>query len=95
LSEVESKLAWQWAEWRRQLARASGNVDALPWQYFSGLSKAMILFYGGGSTSDVDFAKALNAIQQNVRSLTILPLKLPDELLSKASANLDRVTVEK
>jgi len=85
LSEIESKLAWQWAEWRRQLARARGNVDVLPWDYFKGLSEAMILFYGAGHSGDVDFAKAVNAIQQNIRNLTIIPIRLPDELLSKAT----------
>jgi ELWxxDGT repeat protein len=85
LSDVESKLAWQWAEWRRQLSKARGNVEVLPWDYFKGLSQAMILFYGGGSAGDVDLAQAVNAMQQNVRNLSIIPIQLPDELLSKAT----------
>ncbi|MBI4963668.1 MAG: DUF4347 domain-containing protein [Desulfomonile tiedjei] len=85
LSDLESKLAWQWSEWRRQLAKARGNVDVLPWDYFRGLSDAMVLFYGAGGSGEVDLNQAVNAMQQNIRNLTIIPIKLPEELLSKAT----------
>ncbi len=84
--EFELKLAWQWAEWRRQVAKTQGNVEALPWDYFRGLSEAMILFYGGGRDGHVDFSQAVNAMQQNVQNLTIIPVKLPEEIHSRATS---------
>jgi ELWxxDGT repeat protein len=83
--ELELRLAWQWAEWRRQISKTQGSVDALPWTYFRGLSEAMILFYGGGKDGHADFSQAVNAMHQNIRNLTIIPIKLPEELHSRAT----------
>jgi hypothetical protein len=83
--ELELRLAWQWAEWRRQVSKTQSSVDALPWSYFKGLSEAMILFYGDGKGGHADFSQAVNAMQQNVRNLTIIPVKLPEELHSRAT----------
>jgi hypothetical protein len=82
--ELELRLAWQWAEWRRQVGKTQGSVDALPWNYFRGLSEAMIVFYAGGRDGHVDFSQAVNTMQQNIQNLTIIPVKLPEELHSRA-----------
>lgn len=84
-NELELKLAWQWAEWRRQVSKDRGNADVLPWSYFRGLSQAMILFYGQAHGGKVDYSDALNTLHQNVRNLTIIPVRLPEELMSQAS----------
>jgi ELWxxDGT repeat protein len=78
--ELEARLAWQWADWRRQVVKDRGNADALPWNYFRGLSEAMILFYGKSRTGKVDYSDAISALHQNIRNLTIIPVQVPDDV---------------
>ncbi len=80
MSDIEMRLAWQWAEWRKQVVKDRGNPDMLPWHYFKGLSEALIMFYGQSRGGVVDYAEAVTAFQQNVRHLTIIPVKLPDDM---------------
>ncbi len=80
MTDIEMRLAWQWAEWRKQVVKDRGNPEMLPWNYFKGLSEALIMFYGQSRGGEVDYAEAVNAFQQNVRHLTIIPVKLPDEM---------------
>jgi ELWxxDGT repeat protein len=77
IGEMELRLAWQWAEWRKQLSATDGTADPLPWSYFRGLSQALTLFYGRGDTP-VDYAEAIHALQHNAGRLSIIPLTLPN-----------------
>ncbi len=79
LTDTELRLAWQWAEWRKQVVKDRADAEMLPWSYFRGLSEALIGFYGHSKGGDIDYAEAVSAFQQNVRHLTIIPVKLPDE----------------
>jgi ELWxxDGT repeat protein len=80
VEELEARLAWQWADWRRQVVKDRGNADALPWTYFRGLSQAMILFYGHQHGGKVDYSEAISALHQNIRNLTIVPVQLPEDV---------------
>ncbi|MFH1115173.1 MAG: ELWxxDGT repeat protein [Pseudomonadota bacterium] len=81
-SEVTLRLAWQWAEWRKQVLMEHGNREALPWDYFQGLSKALTAFYGKSPSGKVDYSSALTALKHNVKNLSIIPVRLPEETLS-------------
>ncbi len=80
IGELEARLAWQWADWRRQVVKDRGTADTLPWKYFRGLSEAMILFYGNAHGGKVDYSDAVSALHQNIRNLTIIPVQLPDDV---------------
>ncbi len=80
-SEVTLRLAWQWAEWRKQVLKEHGNREVLPWDYFQGLSKALTAFYSKNATGRVDYSNALTALKHNVKNLSIIPIKLPAETL--------------
>ncbi len=81
-SEVSLRLAWQWAEWRKQVLKEHGNREVLPWDYFQGLSKALTAFYGKSATGKVDYSSALTALKHNVKNLSIIPVRLPEETMS-------------
>jgi len=80
-SEVTLRLAWQWAEWRKQVLVEHGNREVLPWDYFQGLSKALTAFYSESATGRVDYSSALTALEHNVKNLSIIPVKLPQETM--------------
>ncbi|MFH0824067.1 MAG: ELWxxDGT repeat protein, partial [Pseudomonadota bacterium] len=84
LKDSELRLAWQWAEWRRQVIKQHGTSEVLPWNYFKGLSEAIMAFYGQKEGTKVEFSTAVNTLHQNVRNLTIIPLELPKENLPQA-----------
>ncbi|MEW6349003.1 MAG: ELWxxDGT repeat protein [Thermodesulfobacteriota bacterium] len=81
LRESELRLAWQWAEWRRQVIKQHGTSEVLPWSYFKGLSEAILAFYGQKNGGNVEFPAAVSTLHQNVSNLTIIPLELPKENL--------------
>lgn len=81
LEEMESRLAWQWAEWRKLVKSQKMNPDVLPWSYFSGLSDALAAFYQKNNRGVGDFNDAVKAMRHNAQTLTIIPVKLPDETL--------------
>ncbi len=78
IGKIELRLAWQWAEWRKQMTKDHGDGDPLPWSYFRGLSQALTVFYGRGNSSSVDYAEAISALQHNADRLSIIPLTLPN-----------------
>ena len=79
LGDLELRLAWQWAEWRRHAVKDHGSDETLPWSFFKGLSEAMILFYGQGAKGKVDFSGAVKALHHNASNLSIIPVKLPED----------------
>ncbi|MDQ7785243.1 MAG: DUF4347 domain-containing protein [Desulfomonilaceae bacterium] len=83
-SEVTLRLAWQWAEWRKQVLKEHGNREVLPWDYFQGLSKALTAFYGKSAAGLIDYSSALTAMRHNVKNLSIIPVRLPAETLGTA-----------
>ena len=81
MNELELRLAWQWAEWRKQVLKEHGSRDVLPWTYFHGLSKALTAFYSKGDAGRVSPSSALTALKYNAENLSIIPVKLPKENL--------------
>lgn len=86
LEEMESRLAWQWAEWRKQVMSQKLSPDVLPWSYFSGLSDALAAFYQKNNGGVSDFNDAVKTMRHNAESLTIIPVKLPEETLLRVRA---------
>jgi ELWxxDGT repeat protein len=84
LKEMESRLAWQWAEWRKSLKNQNMNPDVLPWSYFTGLADALAAFYQKSNGGAGDFTNAVETMRHNAQNLTIIPVKLPDETLLRA-----------
>ncbi|MBI5572894.1 MAG: DUF4347 domain-containing protein [Desulfomonile tiedjei] len=84
VKDLETRLAWQWADWRRQVVKDRGNAEGLPWTYFRGLCDAMTVFYGESHGGKVDYSNAVNALHHNVRNLTIIPVQLPDEVTTRS-----------
>ncbi len=84
LDEMESRLAWQWAEWRKQVKTQKMSPEVLPWSYFSGLSDALSAFYNKNHGGTGDFKDAVKAMRHNAQSLTIIPVKLPEETIMRA-----------
>ena len=84
LTEMELQLAWQWAQWRKQVLQEQGDSEVLPWSYFRGLSKALTAFYGDRYPDKLHYSKTLTALRQNASHLSIIPIQLPEETLPDA-----------
>jgi ELWxxDGT repeat protein len=83
-SEMEVKLAWQWAEWRRQVFKEHGTKEVLPWDYFQGLAKSVTVFYGKYANGDLDYSHAVKTLKHNASTLSIIPVQLPEETIAKS-----------